>query len=63
MLDIMNELVDNEINYNFILDNFDTLVNKNEFNIILNNLPNNIECIIGVRDIKHITYQKVFKIM
>jgi len=63
MLDVINKIIDDKITYNFILDNFDTLINKNEFNRTFNNLPNNVECIIGVREINNITYQKVFKIM
>lgn len=61
MLDIMNKIIDEKLTYNFILDNFDTLVNKNEFNRMFNNLSNKVECIIGVREINNITYQKVFK--
>ena len=63
MLDVINIIVDNNINFNFILDNFDTIVNKNEFNRNFNNLPSNVKCIVGVRELKNITYQKVFNIM
>lgn len=64
MLDIMNKLLDNKITYTFIMDNFDSIINKNEFNRIFNMcLSSNVESIVGVRDIKYITYQKVFKIM
>ena len=64
MLDIMNKILDDKITYNFVLDNFDTLINKNEFNRMFNIcLSYNVESVVGVRDIKNITYQKVFKIM
>ena len=36
MLEIMNDIVDKKLNYNFILDNFDTLINKKDFNNLLN---------------------------
>ena len=64
MLDIMNELVDTKTKYNFILDNFDTIVNKKEFNSLLNNsLSNNVETIIGTRNLDNVTVKDVFKIM
>lgn len=62
MLDIMNKILDDNINFNFILDNFDTLVNKNEFNRIFNIcLSNNIETTIGTRNIDNITNKDNFK--
>lgn len=64
MLDIMNELVDTKTNYNFILDNFDTIINKKEFNSLLNDsLSNNVETIIGTRNLENVTVKDVFKIM
>ena len=64
MLDIMNELVDTKTKYNFILDNFDTIMNKKEFNSLLNDsLSNNVETIIGTRNLENVTVKDVFKIM
>lgn len=64
MLDIMNELVDSKTNYNFILDNFDTIMNKKEFNSLLNDsLSNNVETIVGTRNLENITVKDVFKTM
>lgn len=64
MLDIMNELVDTKTNYNFILDNFDTIINKKEFNNLLNDsLSNNVKTIVGTRNLENVTVKDVFKIM
>lgn len=63
MLDIMNKIDDDKLNYNFILDNFDTLVNKNEFNRMFNNLSNKVNCVVGVRNIENITNKDLFKLI
>lgn len=64
MLDIMNELVDTKTKYNFILDNFDTIMNKKEFNSLLNDsLSNNVETLVGTRNLENVTVKDVFKIM
>lgn len=64
MLEIMDLIMDNEIKYNFVLDNFDTVMNKEEFNSVFNVcLSKNIESIVGVRNIENITNKDVFKVM
>lgn len=64
MLEIMDLIMDNGINYNFVLDNFDTVMNKEEFNSVFNVcLSKNIESIVGVRNIENITNKDVFKVM
>lgn len=62
MLGIMNDIVDKKLNYNFILDNFDTLMNKKDFNSLLNDsLSNNVETIVGIRNVDGLTVKDVFK--
>ena len=64
MLEIIDILMDNKIKYNFILDNFDTIMNNEEFNQIFNIcLSNNIESIVGVRNIEKIVNKDLFKII
>lgn len=64
MLEIIDVLIENKINYSLVLDNFDTIMNKEEFNSIFNIcLSNNIESIVGVRNIENLTNKDVFKIV
>ena len=64
MLEIIDVIIENKINYNFVLDNFDTIMNKEEFNSVFNVcLSKNIESIVGVRSIENITNKDLFKLM
>jgi len=60
MLNIMNELLDKKISYNFILDNFDTIVNKEEILNLLNLSSSDIESIVAVRNLEKITDKTIF---
>ena len=51
IVNIINDVIDKKINYSIILDNFDTINNKNIFNKLFKTyLSDNIECIVGVRN-------------
>lgn len=64
MMNIMNILLEQNMKYSFVLDNFDTILNKKEFNNIFNNcLSKNIDSIVGVRDINDINEKNIFKVM
>lgn len=64
MLEIMDVLMENKINYSFVFDNFDTIMNKYEFNVVFNNfLSSNIDSIVGVRNIENIVDKNLFKKM
>jgi len=64
MSQTMDNIIKKKIKYNFILDNFNTLMNKKEFCNKLNySLSNNVETIVGVRNIEHINNKDLFKVM
>lgn len=64
MMNIMNELLEKNMKYSFVLDNFDTVLNKKEFNNIFNGcLSKNIDSIVGVRCVDDITDKNIFKIV
>ena len=51
IVNIINEVIDKKTEYSVIIDNFDTIINKDIFNQLFNTyLSDNIECIIGVRN-------------
>lgn len=64
MLEFIDMLMENKIGYSFVFDNFDTIMNKNEFEWIFNScLSSNIDSIVGVRNIENIVDKNLFKEM
>ncbi len=48
LINIINEMIDSGIEYRVILDNYDSIINKEEFNKIFDSyLSDHVECLIG----------------
>ena len=51
LINIINEMIDNKEEYAVVLDNYDSIINTEEFTKFCNTyLSDKIECIVGVRD-------------
>lgn len=51
LINIINEMIDSKYEYVVILDNYDSIMNTEEFTKLFKSyLSDNIECIVGVRD-------------
>lgn len=51
LINVINEMIDNKEEYAIVLDNYDSIINTEEFTKLFNSyLSDNIECIVGVRD-------------
>lgn len=51
LINIINEMIDSKEEYVVVLDNYDSIMNTEEFTKLFKSyLSDNIECIVGVRD-------------
>ena len=64
LINITNEMIERNEDYTVILDNYDSIINKDKFTTLFKTyLSDKIECIVGVRDNSFVKPIDEFKIM
>ena len=64
LINIINEMITKNEEYTVILDNYDSIINKEKFTILFKSyLSDKIECIVGVRDNSFVKPIDEFKVL